>query len=94
MVNNHGDRFRPLRIGLDWTPSKWPNFMAFQGGLLTTNWDDPPSIAAFKSCLVGFLFTLILTFGWSLWKTGASTAVKRPTRRAPTIVISGVMGPL
>ena len=26
--SNHGDHFRPLRIGLDWTPSKWPNFMA------------------------------------------------------------------
>ena len=24
VVNNHGDRFRPHRIGLDWTPSKWP----------------------------------------------------------------------
>ena len=32
MVNNHGDRFRPLRIGLDWTPYKWPNFMAYKWG--------------------------------------------------------------
>ena len=36
VVNNHGDRFRPLRIGWLGTPSKWPNFMAYRWGLLTT----------------------------------------------------------
>ena len=38
-VNNHGDRFRPLRIGLFSTPSKWPNSLhgIYPGGpILTT----------------------------------------------------------
>ena len=32
VVNNHVFFFRPLRIGLDWTPPKWPNFMAYKWG--------------------------------------------------------------
>ena len=27
VVNNHGDRFRPLRIGLFFTPSKFPKWL-------------------------------------------------------------------
>ncbi len=34
VVNNHGDRFRPPKdVGLDWIPSKWPNFVAYKWGL-------------------------------------------------------------
>ena len=36
VVNNHGDRCCPLRIGLLYTPSKWPNLMAYKWGLLST----------------------------------------------------------
>lgn len=33
----------PLRIGLDWTPSKWLKIMAYDiGVILTIYWDDPP----------------------------------------------------
>ena len=31
VVNNHGDRVRPLRMVL-WDPSKWPDFMAYKWG--------------------------------------------------------------
>ena len=37
MVNNHGDRKSPKDgVGLDPTPSKWPNFMAYKWGLPAT----------------------------------------------------------
>ena len=39
VVNNHGDRFRPLRIEL-WDPGpKWPNFMAYKWGVILTTYD-------------------------------------------------------
>ena len=50
VLNNHGDCFRHLRIGLDWDPeTKWlfTHSMAKKmgGPILTTyiHWDDPPS---------------------------------------------------
>ena len=48
MVNNHGDRFRALRIGLWVVPSIHGRFMAYKWGVILSNitkWDDPPGIA-------------------------------------------------
>ena len=44
MINNHGDRVRPLRMGL-WDPCQMAMNMAYKGVILTTykSWDDPPS---------------------------------------------------
>ena len=45
VVNNHGDRFRPLRIGL-WDPFQMAVSWLINRGdpnHLLTNWDDPPS---------------------------------------------------
>ena len=46
MVNNHGDRFRPLRIGQGGTPSIHGLLWPINGGdpnYVSKSWDDPPS---------------------------------------------------